>query len=82
MKMAVFWDIAPCSLVDTDRRFRGAYCLHYHSDRPEFSNAMKMSFGFKGLTRLSYKFPTFLSIHSLLSLSLPYSTVITSVQFD
>jgi hypothetical protein len=21
MKMAVFWDVAPCSLVDTDRRF-------------------------------------------------------------
>jgi hypothetical protein len=23
MKMAVFWDVAPCSLVDTDQRFRG-----------------------------------------------------------
>jgi hypothetical protein len=22
MKMAAFWDIAPCSLVDIDRRFR------------------------------------------------------------
>jgi hypothetical protein len=21
--MAVFWDVAPCSLVETDRRFRG-----------------------------------------------------------
>jgi hypothetical protein len=28
MKMAVFWDAEPCSLVDTDRRFRGDYCLH------------------------------------------------------
>jgi hypothetical protein len=27
--MAVFWDVAPCSLVDIDRCFRGAYCLHY-----------------------------------------------------
>jgi hypothetical protein len=26
MKMAVFWDVAPRSLVDIDRRFRGAYC--------------------------------------------------------
>jgi hypothetical protein len=25
--MAVFWDVAPCSLVDIDRSFRGAYCL-------------------------------------------------------
>jgi hypothetical protein len=23
-----FWDDAPCSLVETDRRFGGAYCLH------------------------------------------------------
>jgi hypothetical protein len=29
MKMAVLWDVAPCSLVETDRRFRGAYCLHH-----------------------------------------------------
>jgi hypothetical protein len=28
MKMFVFWDVAPCSLVEIDRRFRGAYCLH------------------------------------------------------
>jgi hypothetical protein len=27
--MAVFRDVAACSLVDTDRRFRGAYCLQY-----------------------------------------------------
>jgi hypothetical protein len=26
MKMAAFWDVAPCSLVWVDRRFRGAYC--------------------------------------------------------
>lgn len=26
--MAVFWDVAPSSLVDTDRCFRRAYCLH------------------------------------------------------
>jgi hypothetical protein len=23
-----FWDVAPCSTVDTDVHFRGAYCLH------------------------------------------------------
>jgi hypothetical protein len=23
-----FWDIAPCSLVEVDRRFRGTFCLH------------------------------------------------------
>jgi hypothetical protein len=34
MKMTVFWDVAPCSLVEVYRRFRGAYCLHHQSDRP------------------------------------------------
>jgi hypothetical protein len=31
VKMAAFWVIAPYSLVETDRRFRGVYCL-YRSD--------------------------------------------------
>jgi len=29
IKMAVSWDVAPCSVVDTERRFRDAYCLHH-----------------------------------------------------
>jgi hypothetical protein len=32
MKMALFWDVASYSLVSTDRRFRGAYCLHHQGD--------------------------------------------------
>jgi hypothetical protein len=32
MKFRVFWDVAPCSQVDVDRRFRGAYCLHLQGD--------------------------------------------------
>jgi hypothetical protein len=27
MKMTVFWDVAPCSLVDNGRRFRGTYFI-------------------------------------------------------
>jgi hypothetical protein len=30
--MTVFWDVEPCSLLEIDRRFRGAYCLHHQSD--------------------------------------------------
>jgi hypothetical protein len=26
--MVVFYDVAPCSLVETDRRFRGAHCFN------------------------------------------------------
>jgi hypothetical protein len=32
MKMAVFWVVAPCSLVDVYRRFRDACCLRHQSD--------------------------------------------------
>jgi hypothetical protein len=31
-KFRVFWDIAPCSHVEVDRRFGGAYCLHHRPD--------------------------------------------------
>jgi hypothetical protein len=34
MKMNVFWVVAPCSLVEVYRRFRGACCLHHQGDRP------------------------------------------------
>jgi hypothetical protein len=27
-----FWDIAPCSKIEVDRRFRGAYWLHHQND--------------------------------------------------
>jgi hypothetical protein len=32
MTIVVFWYVAPCSLADTDQRFRGAYCPHYQGD--------------------------------------------------
>jgi hypothetical protein len=31
MKMAVFWVVAPCSLVEVYRRFRGTCCLHHQA---------------------------------------------------
>jgi hypothetical protein len=31
MKMTVFWDVVPCSLAETDRSFRDAYCIHHQS---------------------------------------------------
>jgi hypothetical protein len=31
--MDVFWDIAPCSLVDNDRSFGVAYCTYHKSDK-------------------------------------------------
>jgi hypothetical protein len=36
--MTVYWDTAPCSLVEVDRRFRGVYCLHYQGDNTKSCN--------------------------------------------
>jgi hypothetical protein len=32
MKTAVFWVVAPCSVVEVYQRFRDAYCLHHQGD--------------------------------------------------
>jgi hypothetical protein len=32
MKLTAFWDIAPCSFVEVDRRFSRAYCLHHQGE--------------------------------------------------
>jgi hypothetical protein len=32
LKMAIFWDVSPCSLVEVHRRFRGACCFHHQGD--------------------------------------------------
>jgi hypothetical protein len=32
VKMTVYWDVAPCSVVDINRRFIGYYCLHDQGD--------------------------------------------------
>jgi hypothetical protein len=32
VKIFVFWEAVSCSLVEIDRRFRGAYCLHLQGD--------------------------------------------------
>jgi hypothetical protein len=33
MKIAVFWVVALCSLVEVYQRFRGPCCLHHQGDR-------------------------------------------------
>jgi hypothetical protein len=35
--MAAFWDIAPCSVVEVDRRFKRAYCLPHQGDEVNIS---------------------------------------------
>jgi hypothetical protein len=52
--MSVFWDVGPCSYVDTDRRFRDAYCLHYQVKRRDDEGSKHLwSVGFYETTRRS-----------------------------
>jgi hypothetical protein len=43
MKMTVFWDVTPYSLVDIDRRFRGTCCLHHQGNEYGGSKKVKLS---------------------------------------
>jgi hypothetical protein len=53
-KMAAVWDTAPCSLVETDWRFRGAYCLHRHGvSVMEVVRSSETSVNFYEITRRS-----------------------------
>jgi hypothetical protein len=40
-KMAAFWVVAPCSLVEVYQRFRGPCCLHHQGDGNEPSSSVK-----------------------------------------
>jgi hypothetical protein len=44
MKMTVFWDVAPCSLVEVYRRFRCAHCLHHQGDETTRTSKMSVNF--------------------------------------
>jgi hypothetical protein len=57
MKMTVFWDTVPCSLVKTDRQIRGAYCL-YHQ-------CTETSVNFYQVTWLSIPVGTHLEIYKI-----------------
>jgi hypothetical protein len=39
MKMAVFWAVAPCILVEVQRRFTGACYLYHKDDRPDYGGS-------------------------------------------
>jgi hypothetical protein len=43
-KMSVFWDVTPCSLVETNRRFTCAYCLHRPGDKAVRTSETSVSF--------------------------------------
>jgi hypothetical protein len=36
--MAVFWDTAPCNVVEIGGHFRGAYCLYHRAMTHNFDD--------------------------------------------
>jgi hypothetical protein len=38
-EITVLWHVAPCSLVEIDRRFKGAYHIHHQGDRTSVTSA-------------------------------------------
>jgi hypothetical protein len=42
--MAVFWVVAPCSLVEIYQRFRGPCCLHHQGDEAARSSEKLVNF--------------------------------------
>jgi hypothetical protein len=50
IKMAVFWVVAPCRLLQVYQLFRGLYCLHHQGDRPEVQTS-------ETLVNISYTSP-------------------------
>jgi hypothetical protein len=52
--MTVFWDVAPCNLVEIYRRFRGVYYLHRQQALVmEAAGTSKISVKFYQITRRS-----------------------------
>jgi hypothetical protein len=51
MKMTVFWDVAPRSLVEIYWHFRGTYCPHHQGD--EAVSTSEISVNFYQTTRLN-----------------------------
>jgi hypothetical protein len=52
MKFTFFWDVAPCSHVEVERRLRSAYCLHHQGALVmETVRTSEKSFNFNVTTR-------------------------------
>jgi hypothetical protein len=76
MKMAIFWVVAPLSLVEIYRRFRGACCLHPQGDRQTItehlhdlvnSDCVKCGEFLDYLERLTLSLPTSIATHGMLN---------------
>jgi hypothetical protein len=54
-KMAVFWVVAPCSLVEVYQRFRGPCCLHHQtSTRMHGATTQKTAILYNFVVQMTY----------------------------
>jgi hypothetical protein len=69
----LLWDVAPCSLVDTDRRFRGACCLSCQGNGDG---------GSENLCRVFKFLPCYRSQHPSRQSIFILTAVITGISFE
>jgi hypothetical protein len=48
--ITVFWDVAPCSVVDNHQRFTDAHCFHHQDDETAFLKHPSVSTKLQGAT--------------------------------
>jgi hypothetical protein len=76
MKMIVFWDVVPCSLVEVNRRYTGTYCLHHEGDHDDEGSISETSVNFYQTTRPNIPEDSHLHgyVHFVLLYSASFST--------
>jgi hypothetical protein len=76
MKMTAFWDIAPYTLVEVDRRFRSAYCI-IKAVIMEAVHTSETSVNFYEVTRRSI--PEGCHLESLHCFSMAHKTLLNGI---
>jgi hypothetical protein len=74
LKMAVFWDVAPCNLVKIGRRFRDAFWIHHQGESPLNLWIPEMSVSFYEITRRNISEDSHLHIRRRENLKSHWST--------
>jgi hypothetical protein len=88
--MAVFWVVAPCSLVELYQRFRGPCCLHHQGDESSLHGATTQKTIIFILTAVKTSNPTYVTqshthlptlIHGNVKIWLSFCVLLNSCRF-
>lgn len=75
LKMAAFWDVAPCSVVENVQRFISAYSLHYQDDKSVSTKLRGSSFQTTAISTLVAVRTWNIACWNVIPTSCPMSTV-------